>query len=771
MSPLFGKTEQKQEVYPFIVIRKAVVFPRERIALILEGKETVEAINSAFEHGRSLVLGFKKNGEASEIGTLASIHNFGHLSSLIVGIEVEGIERVRIVDKVGGKGSVKAKVEIIKAGSEGLETTALSRSVFDQFKKIIEMEGMMPFALASEIQKGDVNAATMSDMVASALSLNFQEKLELLETLDVKKRLEILDLKLTKELKVVEAKKKIQQEVEKKLSKEQREYILREQLKEIEKELGLYKEEKEYETLEKKIRAAGMPKETEERIFKEFVRFRSMPPMSAEVSYIRAYLDWMVDLPWNRRTEEKLDLKKAKEILDQDHYGLQKTKERVLEFLAVQKLTGGKGRGTIMCFVGPPGTGKTSVGKSIARALNRRFVRISLGGVRDEAEIRGHRRTYVGALPGRIIQQMKAAGTKNPVFMLDEIDKMGADFRGDPASAMLEVLDPEQNNSFSDHYLEVPFDLSEVLFITTANILDTIPPPLRDRMEIIEFPGYTDEEKFYIAKQFLLPKIFSSHGLTGEQLFIGDEALNKIISKYTREAGIRNLERKISEIARKVAEKIVEGRVNGKVAIGENDLFKYLGPEVFKITMREAQDEVGTSTGLAWTPAGGEIIFIEASVVPGGKGHLTLTGQLGNVMKESAMAALSYLRSRNRELNFSADFFRNSDVHVHVPSGAVPKDGPSAGVAIATALASVLTGRKVKKEVGMTGEVTLSGKVLPIGGVKEKVLAAHRAGVEIVVLPADNEMNLYDVPEETKKALQFKFVRHMDEVLDVALHK
>jgi len=765
----FIKDNHKYGEYPCVIVKKTVVLPRERMALILESAEIEETVNSAFSHDRMIALIFQKNALESPIGTLAGILNYGHLTSSVVGIEVVGEERVKIIGRFQKSNVDMAKIERFSDETATADVIALSRSVLDQFRKLVQTEGVLPFALAEEIQRRNIPPGLMSDIIASALGLSFLEKLQLLETLDVKKRLEILNLKLAEELQIAETQKKIRTAVAKKITKEQKEFILRQQLKEIEKELGIYKEEETYELLEKKIKDAKMPADTEKKALEELVRLRTMSPLSAEAPYIRTYIDWIVGLPWSVRTDEELDLQKARTVLDQDHYGLEKAKERVLEFLAVQKLTQGKGRGTIMCFVGPPGTGKTSVGKSIARALNRKFVRISLGGIRDEAEIRGHRRTYVGALPGRIIQQMKIAGAKNPVFMLDEIDKIGADFRGDPAAALLEVLDPEQNNSFSDHYLETPFDLSEVLFITTANVLDPIAAPLRDRMEIIEFLGYTDDEKFHIAKKFLMPKIISTHGLTSDQLEITDPAMKKIIAKYTREAGIRNLERKIAEIGRKVAKNIVEGKTQQKVIVGENDLLAYLGPELFEITMREAQDEVGIATGLAWTPTGGEIIFVEASVVPG-KGRLTLTGQLGEIMKESAMAALSYIRSRSKDFKFAPDFYKKSDIHIHVPSGAVPKDGPSAGVAIATALASALERKKVKKEVAMTGEITLSGKVLEIGGVKEKILGAHRAGVDVIVLPADNEKNLYDIPPEIKEKLRFKFVKHMDEVLKLALY-
>lgn len=761
----------ERKIFPAVVLKKAVIFPVEKIPLVLQGGDAINSVNEALKGNDQLVLIFQKNEERSRIGTVVKILQFWQLGPSIIGITVEGLKRVKICRVFSEKNINKAEVEIIPEKEEiTTELEALSRSVFEQFKKLIQLEGTLPWVVIGEIQKEYVSPERISNIVSSALRMDFAEKIKLLEEFDVKKRLEFLNKKLAEELSIVEVERRIQREVRKKLTKEQKEIILREQLRAIEKELGIYEEEKEYADLEKKIKAAGMPKAVEEKSLKELHRLKTMPVFSAEAPFIRTYLDWLIELPWSKKSEIKLDLKKAEEILDKDHYGLEKTKERVLEYLAVQKLTKGRGRGTILCFVGPPGTGKTSVGQSIARALGRKFVRISLGGIRDEAEIRGHRRTYIGALPGRIIQGIKNAGVKNPVFMMDEIDKIGADFRGDPSAALLEILDPQQNSAFSDHYIESPFDLSEVFFITTANILDPIPPALKDRMEVIEFPGYTDEEKFHIAKKFLIPRTLKDNGLTDNQIQIEDSATRKIIHKYTREAGVRNLERKLSEISRKVAKRIAEGKAKKKAVVDESNIFDYLGPEEFLITMREAKDEIGIATGLAWTSVGGDIIFIEAAIVPG-NGVLTLTGQLGEVMQESAKAALSYIRSRSKELGFDKNFYRKSDIHIHVPAGAIPKDGPSAGIAIATALASALTKKQIKKEAGLTGEITLTGKVLEIGGIKEKTLAAHRAGVELVVLPKDNEKNLTDIPEEIRKKMKFKFVKHMDEVLKIALKK
>ncbi len=771
LTDFFGR--QAKNSYPALVLKKMTVFPTNKVSLVLEGEKISEAIARAHEKDHRLVLLIEKNGGKSEIGVVAKVLEHWELAPTLMGLIVEGEKRVRVIGESVENDVRLAEIEElppfpVKEGKEKTELEALTRRVLEEFKKVIQEEGLVPLAIIEDLQKEYLPPERASDIVSSTVKMDFPEKLVLLETLDVRKRLEILQEKLAKELKVAEAEKEIQDKVDKEVEGIQKEFILRERLKAIEKELGIYGEEKGFEDLEARIKKAGLAKEAEERVVGELRRLKQMPPGSAEAPYIHTYLEWIADLPWNKRSESKVDLKKAQEVLDEDHYGLTKTKERVLEYLAVQKLTGGRGRATILCFVGPPGTGKTSVGQSIARAVGRNFVRISLGGIRDEAEIRGHRRTYVGALPGRIIQGIRNAGTKNPVFMMDEVDKIGMDFRGDPSAALLEVLDPAQNSSFSDHYIEIPFDLSEVLFITTANILDPVPPALRDRMEVIEFPGYTDEEKFHIAEKFLLPRVLKSTGIGEEKLIFKDEAVNKVIGRYTREAGVRDLERKLAEVARKVAVGEAKGEIKNSVTITALTLADYLGPEEFEETLREEEDEVGVATGLAWTPEGGEIIFIESTCVPG-RGNLTLTGQLGEVMQESARAALSYIRSRSKEFGLPEDFYYKSDIHVHVPSGAIPKDGPSAGIAIATSLASMMTGKKVKKEVALTGEVTLSGKVLSVGGIKEKILAAHRAGIKTVILPDDNEKNLVDVPPEVRRDLEFRFVKHMDQVSPLAL--
>ena len=576
----------------------------------------------------------------------------------------------------------------------------------------------------------------------------------------------LLANRFAREIEILEAEKNVTKETKKQIGKMQKELFLREQLKSIEKELGVDDEKGEAELLKSKIVAAGMPKDVKEKALKELNRLSKMPPFNPEISYLRTYLDLLTELPWLKKEKEDIDLKQAEKILNQDHYGLNKVKERVLEYLAVQKQVG-KLKGPILCLVGPPGTGKTSVGQSIARALGRKFVRVSLGGLRDEAEIRGHRRTYVGAMPGRIIQGVHNAKVVNPVFMLDEIDKIGMDFRGDPSAALLEALDPQQNHSFSDHYLEVPYDLSDVMFITTANILDTIPPALRDRLEIIEFPGYSEDEKLHIAKNFLLPKLFKDHGLKKRALVFNDAAVSDIIRQHTHEAGVRDLERQLAAIIRKVTKKLVESPSNKQVAVTKNEIHKYLGPAKFTHQIAETKDEVGVVTGLGWTPVGGEVFSIEVAKMPG-HGKLILTGQLGQVMKESAQAALSFARTYVAKLGVKENFIRD-DIHIHVPSGAIKKDGPSAGTAITTALISLFLKKPVHKEVCMTGEVTLRGKVLEIGGIKEKVLAAHRAGLKTVILPAENKKDMGDIPKEVKKDLKFVFVKTMEDVLKMAL--
>jgi ATP-dependent Lon protease len=611
------------------------------------------------------------------------------------------------------------------------------------------------------------SAAILADLIASNLNISTTEKQGILETFDIRERLTKVHLFLNKEVQVLELGNKIQSQVKEDMDRTQREYYLREQLKAIKKELGeLDEHSSEIKELKEKIKKAKMPPEALAAAEKELDRLAKIPPASAEYTVARTYLDWLAELPWSETTEDNLDIDNAQKILDEDHYDLEKVKKRILEYLAVRKLKADM-KGPILCFVGPPGVGKTSLGKSIARTMGRKFIRISLGGVRDEAEIRGHRRTYVGALPGRIIQWIKKAGSNNPVFMLDEVDKIGMDFRGDPSSALLEVLDPEQNFSFSDHYIDVPFDLQKVMFITTANVLDPIPPALRDRMETLELPGYSEDQKVMIAKDFLVPKQINEHGLSLEFIEFQDAAIQTIISSYTREAGVRNLEREIATTCRGVAKDVARG-IKEKVVIVPENLHKFLGPVKFFPELAERTSNPGVATGLAWTPTGGDIIFVEATKMRGEKG-LTLTGQLGDVMKESAQAALAYVRSKSKELGIEEDFFEKNDIHIHVPAGAIPKDGPSAGITMFVALTSLLTNKPVRSDVAMTGEITLRGLVLPVGGIKEKVLAGMRAGIKTIILPKKNEKDLEEIPEHIRNQMNFKYIQRMDEAIELAL--
>jgi len=763
------------EEIPLIPLRDLVVFPHLVIPLFVGREKSIKALEEAMREDHLVVLAAQEEADIQEpqpedlftIGCTATVMQELKLPDGTAKALVEGLARVRIKEFTQTEPFLKVRVEVEEEGEgKTLEIEALMRHLVTQFEKCARLGKPIP----QEVLLAAINIeepGRLADFIAFHLSLKTEGRQEILEAISPQKRLEKVSSFLSKELEILEIGSKIQSRVKEQMSKTQREYFLREQLKAIQQELGMVDEQAaEIEELKTKIKEAQMPEEAEEKALKELDRLQRMPPVAAEVSVIRTYLDWLIGLPWAKEDREKLDLKEAAKILDDDHYGLKKVKERVLEFLAVHKLAE-KMKGPILCFVGPPGTGKTSIGKSIARSLGRKFIRISLGGVRDEAEIRGHRRTYVGALPGRIIQSISQGKSKNPVFMMDEIDKVGADFRGDPSAALLEVLDPEQNYAFSDHYLEVPFDLSKVMFITTANILDTIPPALRDRMEVIHFPGYTEEEKVKIAQQFLVPKQLEAHGLSGERLTIDEAALRKIIREHTREAGVRNLERRIATICRQVARKVVEGETE-KVKVIPDNIHDFLGPPQFRYGLAEEKDEVGVATGVAWTEVGGDVMSVEATIMKG-KGKLTLTGHLGEIMQESAQAAVSYARSRARQLGIDEDFYSVYDVHIHVPAGAIPKDGPSAGITMATALISTLTKRLVRKDVCMTGEITLRGHVLPVGGIKEKVLAAHRAGIKKVVLPEENEKDLELVPEHVRKELDFTFVSHMDKVLKIAL--
>jgi ATP-dependent Lon protease len=702
-----------------------------------------------------------------QIGTLVNIMRMmrspdGHIHLLL-----RGIARVRIEEWTQTDPYLKARYSIVdETVEQTIEVQALVNSVLDLFRRVIQLSPHLPVPdEAINLVASLTSPAQIADVVVTALNLTPQDRQRFLEMTDPIQRLRELVPLLSREIQVLELTQKIQEQARQELDKAQREFILRQQLREIQKELG-ETPEAEIEELRQKIEEAGMPEEVKEVALRELDRLSKIHPAAAEYTVSRTYIDWLISLPWNKVTEDNLDIAHAKKVLDEDHYDLDDVKERLLEFLAVRKLKQDT-KGPILCFVGPPGVGKTSLGQSIARALGRKFVRISLGGVRDEAEIRGHRRTYVGALPGRIIQGLRQAGTKNPVFMLDEVDKLGFDFRGDPAAALLEVLDPEQNHTFVDHYLDVPFDLSQVLFICTANITDTIPPALLDRMEVIRLPGYSHEEKLQIAKRYLVPRNLKEHGLTQDHIEFTDEALSVIIKQYTREAGVRNLSREIANICRKVARRVAEGNTE-KVVVTPENVAEFLGPPKFLEEIAERRPQVGVATGLAWTPFGGSVLFVETTKMPG-KGSLIITGHLGEIMKESAQAALSYVRSRSEQLGIPEDFFSKHDIHIHVPAGAIPKDGPSAGITMATALASLATGRPVRHNVAMTGEITLTGRVLPVGGIKEKVLAAKEAGITEIILPAQNEKDLVEIPEHIRNALRFHFVENMDEVLELAL--
>jgi ATP-dependent Lon protease len=765
------------DTLPVLPVRDIVVFPYMIIPLFVGREISVKAIDHALAADRMILLLTQKdlaveNPQVSDlytVGTVGMIMRMLKLPDGRVKILVQGLTKARAKKFSPGKEFFSAdieKIEEVKPSPLSIEEEAQIRTVKEQLDKAISYGKTVLPDIMVVIENLD-EPGRLADLVASNLGLKAEQAQEILEIIDPIVRLRRVSEILSREIELLIVQQKIQSEARGEIDKTQREYFLREQLKAIQKELGDIDERaEEAREFRRKIEEAKMPEKVHREAEKQLKRLEKMHPDSAEAATIRTYLDWLVELPWVKSTKDNLDIKIAKKVLNEDHYDLEKVKERILEYLSVRKLKE-KMKGPILCFIGPPGVGKTSLGRSIARSLGREFVRMSLGGMRDEAEIRGHRRTYVGALPGRIVQGIKTAGTNNPVFMLDEIDKIGMDFRGDPSSALLEVLDPEQNFAFADHYLSVPFDLTNVMFITTGNLTDTIPGPLRDRMEIIYLSGYTAEEKLGIAKKYLLPKQLEEHGLTGRILNVADPALMMLISQYTREAGVRNLEREIANLCRKVAKRIAEGKER-KFTVTVKNLESFLGAPKFLPEEEMEKDEIGVSTGLAWTEAGGDIIYIEATTMMG-KGHLTLTGQLGDVMKESAQAALSYIRSRSKTLGIKEDIFSKVDIHVHVPAGAIPKDGPSAGITIATALASVLTGRPVNKNVAMTGEVTLRGRVLPIGGLKEKTLAAKRMGIAKVIVPRRNKKDLEDIPKYIKKDMEFIFADTMDQVLKVAL--
>ena len=789
-----SKITDSYRTVPIVPVRGSVVFPHTDTLVSFGRVKSVAAVNSAFQDDRVIAIFSQKDPRTADpseedlnsIGTIATITQMmtteGEIHALI-----RGQARITLRELIAEEPFLIGKVEeIVEEIEETPEVGVLAKKIQDLFKKAINLGKQAEIMTVMKLVSTSAEPIEVSDQVASLLEIKPAEKQKILEELNVKKRLGIVLEYLTKEVNALEIEQTISSKTQKRFEDQMKKAMLREKKRTIEQELGEIDEDgemtneefKEYKT---KIKNAGMPMDVKDRAEKELKRLSEMSPNNPEGAYIRNYLDWICDMPWSKASPNNVAMNKASKILENEHYGIDKAKERILEFLAVMKLKkeakrSGQKKGvdgkssvhpTILCFIGPPGVGKTSIGRSIAKALNRKFVRVSLGGIRDEAEIRGHRRTYVGAMPGRIIQGMKSAGTKNPVFMLDEIDKIGVDFRWDPSSALLEALDPEQNKEFSDHYLEVPFDLSEVMFICTGNVLDTIPAPLRDRMEVITFPGYTEDEKFQIAKKFLWPKQIEVQGLIKKGTQISDSGIKEVVGSYTREAGVRNLERNLASICRKVARLVAEGKKYPR-KIEATDVRKLLGSQRFTSQIAEKRDEIGMSTGLSVTPFGGEILFIEVSLMPG-KGRLTLTGQLGDVMKESAKAAFTWTRSHYHELGLRADFAEGIDVHIHVPEGAVQKDGPSAGVAITTALVSALTGIPVKRRVGMTGEVTLRGRVLEIGGLKEKSIAGHRAGLTTIVVPKDNKKDMEEIPTTVKKDIEFVFAETVEDVLKKAL--
>ncbi len=767
------------DTLPVLPVRDIVVFPYMILPLFVGREMSIKAIEYSLSTNRMVFLLTQKDlnvenpapEDLFSIGTVALVMRMLKLPDGRVKILVQGLSKAKALKYDQTDPFFKAAIEKItdqKTGPLSIEDEALVRNVKGQLEKVVSLgKSILPDIMG--VVENIEEPGRLADLVASNIGLKTEQSQEILEIIDPVQRLKRVTEILSRETELLTVQQKIQSEARGEIDKTQREYFLREQLKAIQKELGDIDERaEEIKEFKKKIEDAKMPEKVLKEAEKQLKRLEKMHPDSAEAGTVRTYLDWLVEIPWSKSTTDNLDIKAAEKVLNDDHYDLEKVKERILEYLSVRKLKE-KMKGPILCFIGPPGVGKTSLGKSIARSLGREFVRMSLGGVRDEAEIRGHRRTYVGALPGRIIQGIKTAGTINPVFMLDEIDKIGTDYRGDPSSALLEVLDPEQNNSFADHYLAVPFDLSRVMFITTGNLVDTIPGPLRDRMEIIYLSGYTTEEKLGIAKNYLIPKQLEEHGISDKVLKLTDLGLFNLISQYTREAGVRNLEREIAHLCRKVAKKIAEGRDKPFVMTAKN-IHRYLGVPKFLPEEEIEKDEVGVSTGLAWTESGGDIIYVEATTMKG-KGHLTLTGQLGDIMKESAQAALSYVRSKAAFLGINEDLFSKIDLHIHVPAGAIPKDGPSAGITMATAIASALTGKPVSKNVAMTGEVTLRGRVLPIGGLKEKTLAAKRMGIKKVIVPERNRKDLEDIPKYIKKDMEFVFAETMDDVLKVALKK
>jgi ATP-dependent Lon protease len=774
-TPLINKDDIPQ-VLPILPLRNSVFFPGGVLPLAVGRQKTIALIKDAVRDDQLIGVVTQRRAEEEDpgasdlyaMGTVARIVKLLKMGEDNYSLVVQGLARFRVLDLVQETPYLKARVEPAddKTSAENVEVEALGINLKKLAREVIELMPELP-AAATELVESITHPGHLADLIAANVDVPIEEKQAVLETVDLKARMKLVLELLNRKREILKLSNKIDSAVKGEMSKTQREYYLRQQLKAIKEELGeMGEEEEELDELQERLKKAGLPPDVEKVATKELNRLKTIPAASSEYTVARTYLDWIADLPWSKTSEDNLDIENARSTLDADHYGIQKVKKRILEYLAVRKLKNDM-KGPILCLVGPPGVGKTSLGQSIARSVGRKFVRLSLGGVRDEAEIRGHRRTYVGALPGRFIQSMKKAGTKNPVMMLDEIDKLGADFRGDPSAALLEVLDPEQNNSFSDHYLDVAFDLSKVLFIATANQLDPIPGPLRDRMEIIELPGYTFEEKQQIARIHLVPKQLREHGLSADHIEIEDGALLTLITSYTREAGVRGLERRIADLCRAVAVEVAAGKTDKQVITSER-VKDILGPEAFYSEVAERTEVPGVATGLAWTAVGGDLLFIEATKMTG-KGGMTLTGQLGDVMKESAQAALSYLRSKADQLGINPNFLEKTDIHLHFPAGSIPKDGPSAGVTILTALTSLMTGIRVRGDTAMTGEATLRGLVLPVGGIKEKVLAAHRAGIKRVILPERVRKDLNDVPDQARKDIEFIFVTQMDEVLKNAL--
>jgi len=779
--PMFFKIEgDKKEdavTIPLLPLRDVVIFPYMVAPLFVGREKSIRALEEAMKKDKEILLAAQKDAKTNDpteedinrVGTIGTIVQMLRLPDGTVKVLVEGKKRAEIVRFVSSQSYFLVEAQRAPAEDKvGVETEALMRTIVTAFEEYVKLNKKIPSEVLVTISSIET-PGRLADTIASHLSLKLEDKQEILETLNPAERLEKLYEKLQGEVEMLQIEKRIRTRVKKQMEKAQKEYYLTEQMRAIQKELGDKDDLKsEIQEFEEKLKEKALPDEVEQKIKREIKKLKMMSPMSAEATVVRNYIDWILALPWTKeKTDDTIDLDKAQQILDEDHYGLEKPKERILEYLAVKALTK-KLKGPILCFVGPPGVGKTSLAKSIARSMGRKFVRVSLGGVRDEAEIRGHRRTYIGALPGKIIQGMRKAGTINPVFLLDEIDKLGMDFRGDPASALLEGLDPEQNSNFNDHYIELDYDLSNVLFITTANVLHTIPWALQDRMEIIRLPGYTEDEKLQIAKNFLLPKQVGDHGLTPVNLKLGDNGLTTIIRRYTREAGVRNLERELATLCRKVAKEVVKNGADHSVRVNANNLHKLLGIPKFKHGEIEEMDQIGIATGLAWTEVGGELLTIEVTVVPG-KGNFTITGKLGEVMQESAQAALSYVRSRAEKLGLERYFYQKVDIHIHVPEGATPKDGPSAGIAITTAIVSSLIKKPILRDIAMTGEITLRGSVLPIGGLKEKILAAHRGGVKKVLIPKDNEKDIKEISDKILKDVEIQLVAHMDDVLQASI--